>query len=493
MKVPEAVSPHGRREENGTVGSEKDSDREDEEDNCAEEGSDYEQPDESDIDYSYESSDEPDEDSSSSGSEESLKLGVHLTRHSHNLLFLGTATSGCIPTISCVTSSDPCRCCSLAHSPAKSKSKNPLPNPNKRLNTAALITLPSGKTILIDCGKSFRESALEFFPRNGKSVIDALLLTHEHADAAYGLDDLRAWTLGGAIQPSLDVYCDRKTYDALSRVFPYTIDRSASTGGGDVPQFSWHIFEDDQPLHLFGSTIVPLRVEHGLSAPHSNHSSNPERPTKAPYYCLGYLIDDSIAYISDVSQIPPPVWRLFHSSYQRTGRPLDVLVIDCLRLLPHASHYGIAQALLTSSLLRPTRTYLTGFAHRATHSEWTRVGKEWGKGEWKINGRERVERKGAMDVLFPATSSQVSLGTKEEFERGIEKDEEAFVKMAREMTEKTAIEDILGEVAYEALGKVMMQQMALGTWARPAYDGLNIFVEDDVRGKKVWDDSPEGL
>ena len=47
------------------------------------------------------------------------------------------------------------------------------------------------RTILIDCGKTFREQAIEFFPKKGLRKIDALILTHHHADAIDGLDDLR--------------------------------------------------------------------------------------------------------------------------------------------------------------------------------------------------------------------------------------------------------------------------------------------------------------
>lgn len=41
------------------------------------------------------------------------------------------------------------------------------------------------RTILIDCGKSFLSSALEFFPRNGLRQLDAVLLTHPHADGQF--------------------------------------------------------------------------------------------------------------------------------------------------------------------------------------------------------------------------------------------------------------------------------------------------------------------
>ena len=40
-------------------------------------------------------------------------------------------------------------------------------------------------------GKTLRDTVLKNFPRLNISTIDALLLTHGHADAMMGLDDLR--------------------------------------------------------------------------------------------------------------------------------------------------------------------------------------------------------------------------------------------------------------------------------------------------------------
>lgn len=40
------------------------------------------------------------------------------------------------------------------------------------------------RTIVIDAGKSFYAAATEWFPKHGLRRIDALLLTHAHADAA---------------------------------------------------------------------------------------------------------------------------------------------------------------------------------------------------------------------------------------------------------------------------------------------------------------------
>lgn len=45
--------------------------------------------------------------------------------------------------------------------------------------------------ILIDCGKTFRDGLLRLFPQHGLKTVSSLLLTHGHADAILGLDDIR--------------------------------------------------------------------------------------------------------------------------------------------------------------------------------------------------------------------------------------------------------------------------------------------------------------
>jgi len=51
--------------------------------------------------------------------------------------------------------------------------------------------VPSVIHIQIDLCKTFRESMLRFYPRHGVSSLDAVWVTHEHADAIFGVDDVR--------------------------------------------------------------------------------------------------------------------------------------------------------------------------------------------------------------------------------------------------------------------------------------------------------------
>ncbi|KAJ2418201.1 hypothetical protein GGF47_005088, partial [Coemansia sp. RSA 2524] len=94
---------------------------------------------------------------------------------------------------------------------------------NRRRNTSLLVCVdhPDGRqrNILIDCGKTFYDSAVDVFVKHDIKTIDAVLLTHGHADAMLGLDDLRQWT--SSQNTSIPVYCDRSALETVAGAFPY--------------------------------------------------------------------------------------------------------------------------------------------------------------------------------------------------------------------------------------------------------------------------------
>ncbi|KZV63129.1 Metallo-hydrolase/oxidoreductase [Peniophora sp. CONT] len=322
------------------------------------------------------------------------------------LIFLGTGTSGSVPNVSCLTAppdQPPCKTCLSTLTPAGKK--------NIRRNTSAIIRIPgpkdTSKTILVDCGKNFQSAAVEWFLPFKLRRIDALLITHAHADAMNGLDDLRAWTLRGVIQPHIDVYVSRTTFNEVQRAFPYMIAKEQASGGGDVPEFRWHIFEDYQPFDVAGVEVVPMPVHHGRyfsEVPPTGHAPTPntttpstpvrrgspfptlEKPTFQPYICHAFSIDKRIIYMGDVSFIPEATWPHLLSS------PRSVIVLDCLRPQDHMSHFGLGQAVQASRKIKPTRTYLSGFGHEVPHDEYVHVGEILGGatvGQEGLTAREK--------------------------------------------------------------------------------------------------------
>ena len=57
---------------------------------------------------------------------------------------------------------------------------------DKRLRVSVIIE-HAGRTVLVDTSADFRQQALRF----GLKHLDAVLITHCHADHIFGLDDIR--------------------------------------------------------------------------------------------------------------------------------------------------------------------------------------------------------------------------------------------------------------------------------------------------------------
>lgn len=135
-----------------------------------------------------------------------------------------------------------------------------------------------------------------------------------------------------------------------------------------------------------------------------------------PYYCLGFLFDRKIAYLSDVSLVPEEVWDLLEQECSlpdewrpkragqvkqvESGMPLQnghkekpvlqALVVDCLRIESFTSHFGLGEAVAVARRLGALRTYLVrppltsllaplltsfartqvGFGHMTSHACW---------------------------------------------------------------------------------------------------------------------------
>ncbi|CAN1218142.1 Putative hydrolase C777.06c [Linum perenne] len=134
------------------------------------------------------------------------KFDAQLPSDRSEIIFMGTGTSEGIPRLSCLTNPlKKCEVCSKATEPG---------NKNRRLNTSILIRYPGPggtRNILIDAGKFFYHSVLQWFPAYGLRTIDAVIITHSHADAIGGLDDLRDWT--NNVQPCIPIYVAPRDFE----------------------------------------------------------------------------------------------------------------------------------------------------------------------------------------------------------------------------------------------------------------------------------------
>ena len=251
------------------------------------------------------------------------------------IIFLGTGTSEGVPRVSCLT--NPASQCKVCPDAIKKGS------PNRRRNTSILIQrqLADGRTnnIIIDAGKFFYEAAIQWFPKFKVECIDALVITHAHADAIGGLDDLRDWT--NNTQESLPIYLRDADYKQVESLFYYLVDRTKKTGGGGVAKLNFKSI-NKSPFTIDGLPIIPLPVEHG---------KNRE--------VFGYRFGP-VSYISDASSISDETADLIRGS--------ELLILDALRpKRTHGTHFTLEEAIDQARRLRPARTLLTDATHDIDH------------------------------------------------------------------------------------------------------------------------------
>jgi len=240
------------------------------------------------------------------------------------ILILGSGTSHGVPMIGCQ-----CEVC-LSDDPH-----------NRRFRPSILVK-HENKAILVDTTPELRLQSLAFEVRQ----VDAVLYTHTHADHLMGLDDLRRFNdLSGKEIP---VYGDTATLSDIRRTFPY-IFKETQIGGGK-PRLALH--EVARDFSIFGLRVRSFYVLHGslpVLAYRFDAPAMDDRPAR------------SVAYVTDVSSIPPDSLELMHE--------LDVLILDAVRFNPHPTHFGLYQALEVISEVQPQRAFLTHLSHHFDHEK----------------------------------------------------------------------------------------------------------------------------
>ncbi|CAA7405404.1 unnamed protein product [Spirodela intermedia] len=296
--------------------------------------------------------------------------GVSRGSSPSSLVFLGTGCSSAIPYPMCLIqpSASPCGVCIQA------LSVPPELNPNYRCNTSLLIDYFSGddkhKYIIIDVGKTFREQVLRWFTWHKIPRIDSIILTHEHADAILGLDDIRTvqpFSPTNDIDP-MPIYLTQFAMDSIAVKFPYLVPRKLKEGEEvrRVAQLDYRIIESDceKPFTASDLQFVPLPVVHGED-----------------YISLGFLFGKKsrIAYISDVSRFPESTEYVI----SKTGAgQVDLLILDSLyKVRPHNTHLCLPQTLEAIKKICPKRALLVGMTHEFDHHRDNLELAEWSQRE----------------------------------------------------------------------------------------------------------------
>ncbi len=247
---------------------------------------------------------------------------------------LGSGTSHGIPVIGC-----DCAVC---------RSEDPR---DARYRASALARTGDDAGILIDAGPEFRLQAL----RAGLKSLEALLVTHAHADHVHGLDDVRIFTHFR----DLPVYSSPEILDEIRTRFDY-IFRDTQKGGGK-PHINLIPVKPGVPFRVDGTTVdaVAIPLLHG----------NLE--------IYGWRMGDT-AYLTDCGEIPDSSRELLAG--------IKNLVIDALREKPHTTHFNFGGALEEIVRIAPDRAYLTHICHDFSH-----IGIEKWVKDWLVRNSSRGE------------------------------------------------------------------------------------------------------
>jgi phosphoribosyl 1,2-cyclic phosphate phosphodiesterase len=203
---------------------------------------------------------------------------------------------------------------------------------DQRFRSSIYLECDDGQRVLVDTTTDLRSQAL----RHDIRQVDAVLMTHSHADHVMGLDEVRRFNvLSGRAMP---VFGHRAALSDIRRMFSYVFDSDLPRGAG-VPHLRlWPI---EGAFCLGRQEVVPVPVRHG------------------PWDVLGFRVG-SFAYLTDCNGVP--------EASMAGLRGVETLVLDALRRRPHPTHFTLEQAIHVARRIGARQTYFTHIAHDLGHA-----------------------------------------------------------------------------------------------------------------------------
>lgn len=257
---------------------------------------------------------------------------------SHNFEFIqcGTGTSAGVPVIGCQ-----CEVC---------RSEDPR-DARTRCGACLRFTDPTGhdRVILIDVPPDHRQHSLAL----GLDRCDLIVLTHDHVDHVFGLDEVRRYN--AIMKQPIEVRGEASTLASIKRVFKHVFSKHENINDSFVADLRSEPLTVGEPIERFGLRIEPLRVFHGKLE------------------ILGFrfdAIDPSsgfgagvlpLAYLTDCSEIPLKTWPRLAG--------LQTLVLDMLRFRPHPTHFTVQEAVSAAGKIGAKATWFIHITHDIVHAD----------------------------------------------------------------------------------------------------------------------------
>jgi len=238
------------------------------------------------------------------------------------------------------------------------------------------------RNVIIDVGKTFREGSLRWMPTNAIHGIDAVVLTHEHADAIGGLDDLRGFqkrkilhgkdngTSYSSTAIPIPIFLSQQCYKAIEQQFTYLVPKKQTSKASDevvryVASLEYNIIQSFTPFVAAGLKIHPLPVLHGedlisLGFAFSIRGNGNKKEVDVNNKDNKILTTNitNVVYLSDISRMPKETENYI---LQKLPHPIDILIIDSLSWKkPHSTHVCLEDALKIARIFKPKRVIVVG-------------------------------------------------------------------------------------------------------------------------------------
>lgn len=204
---------------------------------------------------------------------------------------------------------------------------------NNRTRCSMMIRRPSEEgperwtTVVVDTAPEFRQQSAAA----GAKRLDALLLTHDHADQTHGIDDIRAFAMRQRAR--IAVHVDPPTAQTMLRRFGYVfLGEKGYAAIADIVAIPPH----GKPWQVEGPSgpipIVTFDQDHG------------------EVRSVGYRFGP-IAYSSDVLALDEAAFAAMDG--------VELWIVDALRYTPHPTHAHVERTLGWIERLKPRQAILT--------------------------------------------------------------------------------------------------------------------------------------